>query len=166
MGAPFASKTAEGAAVVAALVAVAIHCGSLDPNGSSGGGSSCSPGDMDGVANIPAAFDLSVNDTNFYTGDAGGDATTVVLTAQNRSPVTLTMKNTGTRPHDLVVGCLPTPNANGCPAQSCFPDAAAISAIAPDASATIRFVTPSPEGLYTFRSNLPGDTQTGQFNVN
>lgn len=101
-------------------------------------------------------FDLTVDDDAFAPRE---------LPAQNLANVKLTLTNKGTRPHDFVVECMPTPNDNGCPARSCFPDAAAVAALAPDASTTRTFVTPNPEGTYTFRSDLPGDTQTGQFIV-
>lgn len=101
-------------------------------------------------------FDVTVDDDAFAP---------TVLAPQNLANVTLNLTNKGTRPHDFVVECLPTPNDNGCPTTSCFPDAANVGALEPDASVTRKFVTPNPEGSYTFRSNLPGDTQTGQFVV-
>ncbi len=123
---------------------------------STGGAAPCSPGDADGIVGVSATFDLTVNDTTFAP---------TILKAQNRSGVTLTLTNAGTRPHGFAIDCLPTPNGNGCPATSCFGDAATIGPVAPDASATATFTTPNPEGIYTFRSDVPGDTQTGQFIV-
>ena len=91
--------------------------------------------------------------------------TPTILKAQNLARVTLTLRNTGTTPHSFVVACMPTPNDDGCPTTSCFPDASTIGPLAPDASATATFVTPNPEGIYVFHSDLPGDSQTGQFVV-
>jgi hypothetical protein len=68
--------------------------------------------------------------------------------------VTLTLTNTGTRPHDFVVECV---------GSVCFPDASTIATVGPDASSTAQFVAPGTEGIYTFRSDLPGDMQAGQF---
>ena len=67
-----------------------------------------------------------------------------------------------------------TPNDDGCPAESCFPREAALSAVEPGASATTEFVTPNPEGIYYYHSALPGDAEApcragargcGQFQV-
>ncbi len=131
------------------LVAALARCSST----SSG---SCGSADQDGVNGGNFVFDLTVDDDAFVPRE---------LPAQNLANVTLTLTNKGTRPHDFVVACLPTPNDNNCPTTSCFADAAAIGPLSPDASTTRTFVTPNPEGTYTFRSNLPGDTQTGQFIV-
>jgi hypothetical protein len=149
---------------VVAVVASEIQCGSLDPNGASGDGGACAPSDQDGVVGVPAVFELYVNDDAFYRGGDAG--TSPILTAENRSTVTLTLTNTGTRPHDFTIDCYPTPNTMGCPTKSCFPPASSIPSLAPGASATVTFKTPVVDGvIYTFRSNLPGDTQTGQFNL-
>lgn len=117
---------------------------------------SCGSADQDGINGGNFVFDVTVDDDAFAPRE---------LPAENLANVKLTLTNKGTRPHDFVVECMPTPNDNGCPTTSCFPDAAAIPPLAPDASTTRMFVTPNPEGTYTFRSNLPGDTQTGQFIV-
>lgn len=141
-------RSLASVAVVLALGAGAVHCST------SSGGDTCSPGDSDGLNGGDTTFVLTVSDDAFAP---------IILKAQNLSSVTLTLQNAGTRPHDFVVDCLPTPNDNGCPTTSCFPDASAIGPVPPDGSATTTFVTPNPEGIYTFRSDLPGDTQTGQF---
>jgi hypothetical protein len=101
--------------------------------------------DSDGIYGGDAGFALTVNDQAFSP---------TILKTQNLASVTLTLTNAGTKPHDFVVDCMGT---------TCFPDASTISAVAPDASATAHFVAPYTEGIYVFRSNLPGDTQTGQF---
>jgi hypothetical protein len=143
-------RDAAAACIALVLVAAAVHCSTSDASGG------CGPADGDGVNGGNVTLDLTVTDDAFSP---------IILKAQNLSTVTLTLSNAGTRPHDFVVDCLPTPNANGCPTTSCFPDAAAIGPVLPDASATTTFVTPNPEGIYTFRSDQPGDTQTGQFVV-
>jgi hypothetical protein len=138
------------AAVLLCAGGALLHCSS------SAQSAPCTPGDQDGVSGGVATLDLAVDDTSF---------TPILLKAQNEATVTLTLANHGTRPHDFVVACLATPNDLGCPATSCFPDAAAIGPVAPDASVTASFVTPNPEGIYVFHSDLPGDTQSGQFIV-
>jgi hypothetical protein len=138
------------APVAALLAATLVACSS------SSGSDTCGPGDQDGVAGGSYAFDLTVTDDAF---------TPTILKAQNDATVTLTLTNSGTKPHDFVVDCLATPNGTGCPTTSCFPAAATIPAVAPGATATATFVTPLPEGIYVFRSDQPGDAQTGQFIV-
>jgi hypothetical protein len=137
-----------------ALAVAAARC--ADSTGAGADGGACGPSDQDGLNGGSSTLDLTVDDDAFAP---------IILKAQNLSTVTLTLSNTGTRPHDFVVDCLPTPNDNGCPTTSCFPDAAVIPAVAPGASASTTFVTPNPEGIYDFRSDLPGDTMTGQFVV-
>jgi hypothetical protein len=123
---------------------------------SSPGGGSCNA-DQDGVNGGNFVFDLTVDDDAFAPR---------ILTAQNLANVELTLTNKGTMPHGFAAGCVATPNDNGCPTEACFSDAASIAPIQPDASATIHFVTPNPDGLsYPFHSTAPGDTQTGQFIV-
>jgi hypothetical protein len=112
----------------------------------------CGPGDSDGLSGGHWTFDLTASDTSF---------TPAILKAQNLSSITLTLTNAGSKPHDFVIDCLPTPNANGCPAASCFDDASVIGPIAPEASVTATFDTARVDGIYRFRSDLPGDTQTG-----
>ncbi len=108
----------------------------------------CQPDDADGVVGGSVTFDLTVDDVGFSPA---------ILPAQNMTNVTLTLYNMGTKPHDFVIDCLATPNDNGCPTTSCFPPAASIPTVAPGASATTMFVTPNPEGLYYFHSDLQGD---------
>jgi len=153
------------AVLLLSVVGAELQCSDINPNGTSGGdGGACVPPDEDGVIGKPAVFQLYVNDDAFYRGGDAG--TSPILTAQNMGPVTLTLTNTGTKPHDFSVDCYPTPNTMGCPTKSCFPPGSSIPAVAPGASATVMFVVPLLDGvIYTFRSDLPGDTQTGQFNV-
>jgi hypothetical protein len=127
-----------------ALVAL-VACGGDDDNGT------CND-DADGITGVALTVDLTIDDTAFAPP---------VFKTQNSSPITLRLANKGTKPHGFTVDCLPTPNSRGCPAQSCFPAAAAVSALAPGASTTLTFTTPAVEGIYTYRS--PGESQTGQF---
>jgi hypothetical protein len=125
----------------------------------------CQPDDADGVVGTSMTFDVTVDDDGFSPP---------ILPAQNQTKVTLILHNTGTRPHDFVIDCMPTPNDVGCPMTSCFPPSAAIPAVEPGASATATFTVPNPEGIYYFHSDLPGDAETpcsagargcGQFQV-
>lgn len=118
------------------------------------GDDACALDDADGLVGGDYRFEVSVDDLAFSP---------VILKAQNDAEVTLRLTNTGTTPHDLVIDCIPTPNDDGCPIEACFPDAAHVPTLAPGESATVTFVTPLPEGIYDFRSTLPGDTQSGQF---
>ena len=135
----------------AALLATALGVLRCDP------ASSTCDAVGDGISGGDASLLIVVDDDAFRPG---------MVTAQNLSTVTLTLKNEGTRPHGFTVGCVATPNHNGCPSESCFPDAATIAPIPPDRTATTTFVAPDPESLYPFRSTADGDTQTGQFHVN
>jgi hypothetical protein len=125
----------------------AASCGSSSANENSS--DACGPDDADGVNGGNAVFDLTVDDTGFSPA---------ILAAQNLAQVTLTLHNGGTRSHDFVVDCMPTPNDNGCPVTSCLPPAASIGEIAPGASASTTFVLPNPEGIYYYHSSLAGDT--------
>ena len=116
----------------------------------------CRPDDADGVTAEPQLSALNVDDTAFSPK---------ILTSQNSSPITLTVTNNGALAHSFVVNCLPTPNVDGCPATSCFPDEAKTGPIEPGGSARVVFATPTVEGIYTFRSDVAGDTATGQFIV-
>jgi hypothetical protein len=116
----------------------------------------CTPDDADGIVDEPAVLLLTVTDTEFMPK---------ILATQNTSEITLTLENQGTTPHGFVVDCLPTPNTDGCPMQSCFPSEAKIEPVAPGESTTIVFESPLVEGIYTFRSDVPEDTALapGQF---
>jgi len=114
-----------------------------------GGGSPCAPPDSDGINGGCYAFDVTVDDTGFSP---------IVLVAQNLATVTITLRNTGSKPHDFVVGCIPI-SYPGCPSQQCFPGEADIPTLAPGQSATTTFTAPNPEGIYDFRSDVPGDSQ-------
>jgi uncharacterized cupredoxin-like copper-binding protein len=134
----------------------ATDCSSATSAGPDGG---CAT-DQNGTNGGTEVVYLTVSDTAFAVGGVDSGSTQSNITIENGSTVTLTLTNVGTRPHDFVVQCQPTPNSNGCPMQSCFPPEANIPALAPGKSATTKFVAPFKEGAYQFVSDLPGDTQT------
>jgi hypothetical protein len=140
---------------LALLGAVAlVHC-----SASSSGGS-CFP-DNDGINGGQYTFDLTVNDTGFSK---------TILATQNDAEVTLTLTNTGTTPHGFEVECTSVKAAYpdlpaGCPSSACFPSSSTIAPLAPGASKTITFATPTPDGLlYPFRSSEPNDAKVPGLN--
>jgi hypothetical protein len=120
-----------------------------DGGGDDGGSSPCKPPDSDGITGGCYVFDLTVDDTGFSP---------IVLKAQNIAQVTITLKNVGSKPHDLAMGCVAI-SYPGCPPQFCFPPQANIASVPPGGSATKTFITPYVDDIYTFRSDLPGDSQ-------
>ena len=141
----------QGLSVVYFISAlVLVGCTGSGDNGNGGdAGDSCNPNDQDGVIGGNADFILTVNDLGFSP---------LVLTAQNSANVTLELVNAGTKTHDFVVDCVPTPNGNGCASTSCFPEQADIEPLAPGQTAVTSFFTPRVEGIYFFHSSVPGDT--------
>ena len=125
---------------------------------SSGGDAadSCEPDDFDGIQGGNVEFELFVSDTEFRPK---------ILTAQNRASVRLTLKNEGTHPLGFSVECLPTPNSDGCPTESCFPEAAQIAPIEPGAELTTEFEVPVPEGSYGVVSEPGASAPRAQFVV-
>jgi hypothetical protein len=109
--------------------AAAGACGanpSSDDDEAGSGAGPCAPSDSDGIVGGCSVFDVTVNDPGFSP---------FILKAENLGQVTLTLKNTGTKPHDFAVGCVPIALA-GCPPLQCFPAAAGIAPLAPGDSAT------------------------------
>ena len=131
-----------------------------DCDGSGGSGDPCKM-DLNGVTGGSEVVDVTVSDTAFSVGGPDSGSTQPNVTIENSSTVTLTLFNVGTKPHDLVMQCLATPNGQGCPAQSCFPPSANVPPVQPGASATTTFVAPFREGPYLFTSDFDGDTQPG-----
>lgn len=136
-------------------LAVAVLGCSIDAtSGDGAGGGSCSP-DSDGINGGAYTFDLTVDDTGFSKS---------LLATQNDARATVNLRNTGTKPHGFVVGCTSVttiyPNEPaGCPTSACFPANAVIAPLAPGASATITFDTPTPDNLnYPFKSSEPDDS--------
>jgi hypothetical protein len=168
--------------VTLALVGAALlHCSSCSNSGNSGVNcSSISPDaevtrdagtcypDNDGITGGSYTIELAVNDTGFFaTGDddAGADAGQKdIIATQNDAIVTLTLTNTGTKPHGFEVLCTSVCPSysnlpSGCSPVACFPANANIAPIMPGTSQTIAFDTPTPDGLlYPFQSNAPGDS--------
>lgn len=120
------------------------------------GDGSCTPDDANGIDGDdtgPATFIVTVNDDEFAPA---------ILSVENNAEVTLTLTNEGTRAHGFQIDCLPTPNDDNCPLESCFPDEARILPIDPGETKTIVFETPLVEGLYTVRSRDQEDTPRAQ----
>jgi hypothetical protein len=145
-------RTLGLAACLVALFSFALlHCSSSSSAGPGDAGCLTQPDAPNGKTSM---LSLAVSDTAFSPS---------MLAADNNSTVTLTLTNTGTKPHGFAADCLATPNDRGCATSWCFPDASVIAPIAPDASATTTFVMPNEEGTYAFGSSAPGDTMIGQF---
>ena len=136
-----------------ALVGFALlHCNGGASGGS--GGSSCFD-DANGLGGGDYTFVLTVDDTGFSKQ---------ILQSENLAQITLTLTNMGTKPHGFEVECIPTSAPAGCPRTSCFPDGSTIAPLAPGASTTVTFDTPSPEGIYTFKSSDPRDSAVSGLN--
>jgi hypothetical protein len=116
----------------------------------------CEPDDFDGIQGGDVAFDVVVNDDEFSPR---------ILTAQNRGRILLTLTNEGTRPLGFLIECLPTPNDDGCPKESCFPDAAQIAPIEPGETETREFEVPIPEGIYPVAAEPESREPSAQFVV-
>jgi hypothetical protein len=155
---------------ILALTGVALaHCSSSSPGGN------CYP-DNDGINGGSYTVDLVVDDMGFYpgspdSGDISDDAgMKTVISTQNDAQVTLTLTNKGTTPHGFEVECTnATPSypvlPAGCSATVCFPGDSTIAPIAPGATTTITFDTPTPDGLlYPFKSSAPGDANVPGLN--
>ena len=141
------------------MFAGVLHCGGA-PTPDGGDGGACVP-DSDGLIGGDYVFDVTVDDTGFSKN---------ILTTQNLASVTLTLKNAGTRAHGFEVECKPVTAPPGCAKTSCFPPASTVPPLAPGASRTVRFGTPYPEGIYTFKSSASADgavraLNAGQFIV-
>ncbi len=126
----------------------------------------CYP-DNDGINGGQYTFVLTVDDTGFSKN---------LLATQNDAQVTLTLTNMGTKPHGFEIECTSVAPAYpdlpaGCPTMACFPSNSTITPLAPGASATITFDTPTPDGIiYPFKSGGPDDSAVpglndGQFSL-
>ena len=116
----------------------------------------CQPDDLDGVIGGEVEFEVTVDDKAFSPR---------ILTAQNRATVTLTLTNAGSEPQGFFIACLPTPNDDGCPTESCFSDDARIAPLAPGESSNVVFEVPIVEGTYSIVSE-PGRVEpSAQFVV-
>jgi hypothetical protein len=174
-GALLLRRSAFVACALGALLAGAsAGCGPGNnaTNGSDQSADMCTPGDQDGVNGGYYTILVSVSDTGFTVGGVNSGSTEPNITVQNLGIVTLTLTNTGTRPHDMVVQCIPT----GLPAvcmnpTSCFdnpndagtstPNAVTlIPPIQPGTSQTLVVQVPLVEGIYNFISDVPADDTT------
>jgi hypothetical protein len=126
-------------------------CGS-----SPGEGDPCQPGDADGILGDTDVFAVTVTD---------GEFTPKILSSQNLTQVTLKLENQGTSPHGFTIACLPTPNSNGCPLESCFPETATIAPVEPGESATTEFEVPLVEGIHVITTGIASDAFEAQFIV-
>jgi hypothetical protein len=129
-----------------------VHCNSGAPGGS--GGSSCFD-DANGLVGGDYTFVVTVDDTEYSKQ---------ILQSENLAQITLTLTNMGTKPHGFEVECIPTSAPAGCPRMSCFSDGSTIAPLAPGATMTVTFDTPSPEGIYTFKSSASGDSAVSGLN--
>ena len=155
--------------------ALAAACNSSTTGtGAEGVGASCTPGDADGVNGGDYPVLVDVGDTGFAVGgiDSGSTERNIAFDAQNHRQLSrLTLTNVGTRSHDLAVQCIPSGLPPAC-AQTRrasptppTPGRRGYTTLVPapqrrGKSATVTFVTPAVEGVYTFVSNEPGDTET------
>ena len=142
--------------------AALFGCSSSSASASGGDGGACFP-DSDGINGGQYTLELVVDDTGFYSDQTDAGMKNVIAT-QNDAQVTLTLKNTGTRPHGFEVECTSATPAYpdlpaGCSSTVCFPSNSTIAPIAAGTSKTITFDTPTPDGLlYPFKSSEPSDS--------
>jgi hypothetical protein len=133
-------------------LALAIVLGCSDDEA----GGACELEDLDGIIGGAYTFALHVDDIGFEPR---------VIAVQNTAEITLTLTNDASTTSGFSIDCLATPNQDGCPAQSCFPDSHLIAPVAPGASATVHFRVPEVEGIYSFRALAEDDLRTGQIVV-
>jgi hypothetical protein len=164
-----------------------VSCSSVDPNAKpTADQSACYP-DNDGLISGTYTIAIAVNDTGFTDtaliqtsgkdddDDGAGRAKDVsdaknIIATQNSAQITLTLTNTGTKPHGFQVGCVSVCSSYstlpaGCSSQACFPPGATIAPIEPGTSQTVTFITPVPDGLlYPFSSSAPDDSSVSGLN--
>ena len=97
--------------------------------------------DQDGVKGGDFTFVVTSSDTAFSPN---------ILKAQNLANVTVMFKNEGAKPHGFRVDGV---------------DGATLAPVAPSGSATLKFMTPNHEAIYTIGSTAAGDTIQGQLIV-
>jgi hypothetical protein len=133
------------------VLALTFACASSKDGGAAG--DACFP-DADGFTGYAYTLDLTVDDAAFSKR---------VLSTQNNSTVTLTLKNVGTLPHGFELACVDVTTEYpslpaGCPRVTCFPDASTIAPLMPGDSQTVTFVTPTTDNLiYPFESSAADD---------
>lgn len=145
------SRRASAVSAAAGLVLLLAGC-----SGSTGGGGTCQPNDADGIVGGTKTIGVTVDDDGF---------TPTPITVQNKTTLTIQLRNMGTKPHGFAVGCVATPNDLGCPGRSCFPGAASIEPVEPGGTGSARFLVPTPEAIYPVTSTADGDGIEGQLVV-
>jgi hypothetical protein len=145
----------------------AVDCTTVNPDaGGTLSAATCFP-DHDGIVGGTYVVDIAVDDTGFTAiapDDDSGATMKNIIGTENDANISLTLTNNGTTPHGLQVGCVSVCDEYpwlpaGCPPTACFPSDSTIAPIQPGTSATVTFVTPTPDGLiYPFFSNGPGDS--------
>jgi hypothetical protein len=143
-------------AVSGLLTGALLGCSGGGGGAGTGAGGSCMPNDADGVVGGKYTFDVTVDDDGFSP---------MILKAQNTSSITVNLHNGGTTQHGFAVGCIATPNDNGCPTRSCFPGDASVDPVDPGADAMLKFALPLAEGIYPITSTAGGDVIKAQFVV-
>jgi len=144
--------------------AALLHCSSCSTSAHAGGDGGACFADSDGITGGSYTIDLVVDDTGFHPSGGADAGMKNVLTTQNDSTVTLTLTNTGTKPHGFEVECTRVTPAYpdlpaGCADMSCFPSSSTIAPIASGESKTVTFFTPTADGLlYPFKSSAPDDS--------
>lgn len=133
------------------LASLAAAC-----SGAPDAGDPCQPEDADGIIGGNDTFEVTVTDEAFAPR---------ILSSQNRTEVTLRLTNAGLAPHGFAVSCLPTPNSDGCPQESCFPEEATIAPLEPGETATARFEVPLVEGIHEITTGVAEDVFSAQFIV-
>jgi hypothetical protein len=98
--------------------------------------------DQDGIKGGDFTFAVSTSDTAFSPS---------ILKTQNLANVTVMFTNIGTKPHGFRVDGI---------------DGATLAPVAPKGTATVKFMTPDHEAIYTIGSTAAGDTLAGQLIVN
>jgi len=132
------------------LVAPLVGCGAGSDTSTGG---ECFP-DADGVTGGAYTLELTVDDEGFSK---------TVLSTQDNSTVTLTLRNAGSVAHGFELGCVSVTSEfpqlpAGCPSLSCFPPESALGPLEPGESKSVTFFTPTPDNLiYPFHSNAPDD---------
>jgi hypothetical protein len=123
-------------------------------------GGMCYP-DNDGITGGAYTFQLTVDDTGFSK---------MILNTQNDAQVTVTLTNLGSTPHGFEVECTSVTMAYpdlpaGCATTACFPSGSTIAPLAPGATGSVTFDTPTPDNLiFPFKSSEPSDSTVPRLN--
>jgi hypothetical protein len=147
-----------------------VNCSSVGPDAADYTDAGVCYPDNDGINGGSYTIELAVDDTGFTAAEVDAGAKDIIST-QNDAQVTFTLTNNGTKPHGFeveptsVCPAYPTLPA-GCPSEAGFPANSTIPTLAPGASITITFDTPTPDGLiYPFRSPVPADASVPGLNA-